>query len=166
LVAAGQFRADLLFRLRGLSVVLPPLRTREDVEKLAHRLLSSQACKTHGALELDADALAFIAGYSWPGNVRELKQVLDTAACLCESQILGAGDLRAALGESGDGSDTVNASGAEVLPMPRDERSALLLSLKRNRWNVSKTAHELKAARTTIYRRMSRLGIVQPHLLA
>ena len=80
MVAEKTFRQDLYYRLRGGSVLLPPLRDRgEDVLLLADRQLSRQGA---GRARLSRDARALLLGYGWPGNVRELQNVLSVAAAL------------------------------------------------------------------------------------
>jgi transcriptional regulator of acetoin/glycerol metabolism len=169
--ARGEFREDLMFRLHGLAVTLPALRTRSDIDELARRLLDAEQPAIGRKLTLSPCAKLLIRRLPWPGNIRQLKQVLTTAAWLGDASTIRATDIEAAL-ETGCSdaalpsaqADPDGGSGAEGW-RAGDERSVLLLSLKRNRWNVSLTAREFNTARTTIYRRMLRWGIVQPHLL-
>ena len=89
-VREGRFRADLHFRLNGVTVVIPPLRERvEEIPELA-RLFLDRACVRYGrgALALSTDAVADLVGQRWPGNVRELKNTMDRAAALCPSDIV------------------------------------------------------------------------------
>jgi transcriptional regulator with PAS, ATPase and Fis domain len=177
-VQEGAFREDLLFRLQGLSVTLPALRRRADIVSLSRRLLAAEIERIGRAVALADCAIEQVRRLPWPGNVRQLKQVLTTAAWLTDAPAITAADIVQALEgvgvtEAGFGADGfVGAAGAgessqrdETPQVAGDERSCLLASLKRNRWNVSRTAHEFHTARTTIYRRMARLGIVQPHLI-
>jgi transcriptional regulator of acetoin/glycerol metabolism len=178
----GLFREDLLFRLQGLAVTLPSLRQRTDIVALCTRVLESEYESLGRTVGLSAGAAELVRRLPWPGNVRQLKQVLCTAAWLTDGPTVTAADLELILhscapgGMSGDmpmQPASVMESIAEPGPESEScafgescagEREDLLLILKRNRWNVSRTATELKSARTTIYRRMARLGIVQPHL--
>jgi transcriptional regulator of acetoin/glycerol metabolism len=98
--------------------------------------------------------------------VRQLKQVLTTAAWLSDTITVQAADIDMALESDNPevSPQMTSSSGLRSDVSDDDDRSLLLHSLKRNRWNVSLTAREFNAARTTIYRRMARFGIVQPHL--
>jgi two-component system nitrogen regulation response regulator GlnG len=80
-IATGQFRADLFYRLQGVTIALPPLRDRpDDIAELAHHFLfvfnRELGLNVQG---FDPDALAYLRAYRWPGNVRELQAVLKTA---------------------------------------------------------------------------------------
>jgi DNA-binding NtrC family response regulator len=102
MVAAGQFREDLMHRLDLYRVVLPPLRERrEDLEPLAERLLS-MLCRRHRLplRRLGAAARERLQAYAWPGNVRELSHELERALVFEDGEVL---ELRAL---SGTGSAT------------------------------------------------------------
>lgn len=167
----GEFREDLMFRLHGLAVSLPPLRNRTDIITLAQRLLASEESSVGRRLSLSACAEVLVRQMSWPGNVRQLKQVLTTAAWLTDESTIYASDIETAL-DAGSTFDSTAECEHDPIAQLSDsspgegEKGQLLYSLRRNRWNVSLTAREFNTARTTIYRRMARLGIVQPHLLA
>jgi transcriptional regulator with PAS, ATPase and Fis domain len=175
--AEGAFREDLMFRLHGLAVTLPALRQRADIVALSKRLLEAEEDAVGRSLALAECAVDLVRRLPWPGNVRQLKQVLTTAAWLTDAAAITAADIAQALeGMSTDGdgvsgyegkrgSEQRSEQNSEPEQMAGDERSCLLESLKRNRWNVSRTASEFNTARTTIYRRMARFGIVQPHLV-
>ncbi len=80
-VAAGNFREDLVYRLKVISIQLPPLRERrEDIALLASALIDRIAKKIHKQpLQLTDSALAALQAYDWPGNVRELENLLTQA---------------------------------------------------------------------------------------
>jgi Nif-specific regulatory protein len=89
-VAAGRFRADLLFRLKVIEIRLPPLRARgSDVELLA-RTFVERLRKEHGGgvSKIHPAAMEAMAGYAWPGNVRELRNVLERAVILASGDEL------------------------------------------------------------------------------
>jgi DNA-binding NtrC family response regulator len=87
MVAAERFRGDLLFRLNGMEIVVPPLRERgEDVRELAERFLDAAAGERDPP-RLGADALAVLRAHRWPGNVRELKTVLTRLALASPDRI-------------------------------------------------------------------------------
>lgn len=94
-VKKGQFREDLFFRIMGLPIELPPLRSRDnDVIILAKHFIDeyAQANKTK-ALSLSEPAKTKLRKYGWPGNVRELKAVIDLACVMADSKEIRAEDL-------------------------------------------------------------------------
>lgn len=95
LVEAHQFREDLFYRLNVLSVVLPPLRDRqEDIPELAKHFVDRSAEEFgKGAVRLSADAMMKLMNYSWPGNVRELQAVIHRAAAMAMGDVLDVVDL-------------------------------------------------------------------------
>ena len=170
-VRQGLFREDLLFRLRGLTVTLPPLRARTDMRAVIYTLVRREAMLAGHPIAIGDDAMALLVSLPWPGNIRELKQVLCAAISMSEGECLSAADVRDSL--HGIGSDThpepsvppATSTTPHDVPHHADgEREELLRLLRRHRWNISRAAHETNSARTTIYRRMSKLQIVPPHL--
>lgn len=177
LVRLGQFREDLLFRLRGLSVTLPPLRLRSDARTLIVHLLGLEAARTGHAVSIDEEAIALLLSLPWPGNIRELKQVLSTAISMCDGAVISASDIQESLhgigacpspsatpAPAGDSRESPALANDHSTCPPSSERDELLQLLRRHHWNISRAAQEAKSARTTIYRKMSRLQIVPPHL--
>src|SRR5438876_4148560 len=94
-ITAGNFRADLFYRLRVVTIDIAPLRERrEDIPFLAETF-ARQACERHGLPErrLSRDALRKLMEYDWPGNVRELKNAIERAAIMSEGEELSVNDL-------------------------------------------------------------------------
>ncbi len=99
MVATGEFRSDLFYRLDVFPIELPPLRERSsDLPALARHLLERLAAR-HGAapVQLDDAAGELLAQQSWPGNVRQLANLLERAVILSERSRLSAADLQALL---------------------------------------------------------------------
>jgi len=94
-VEAGRFREDLYYRLNVISVTAPPLRARrEDIPLLVDHFLGVYCTKNGRArLTVPSEVLHKLMDYSWPGNVRELENVIERAAVLCRSELLGMSDL-------------------------------------------------------------------------
>ena len=99
LIAAGEFREDLFYRLNVVTLDLPPLRDRpEDLPELAYGFLYEAARRNGRAVaRIDEDALAALLRHRWPGNVRELRNVMERAAVLAETDTVTPADLPAAL---------------------------------------------------------------------
>ena len=125
MVQLGLFRSDLLFRLRGLSITLPPLRERrEDIPQLADYLLD-QLCLRYGECgkELSGDFMETLLAYSWPGNVRELLHAVERAfsGARNEPAIYAQHlpvEIRVAVARDGVGGTAVTPSDAPPKPPP------------------------------------------------
>jgi DNA-binding NtrC family response regulator len=107
MVQAGEFRADLFFRLDVFPIELPALRDRaSDLPALATHLLAVLAARhRRSPPPLRQDAVALLAGQRWPGNVRELANLLERALILSEDGPLGAAQLRPLLARPGAGTE-------------------------------------------------------------
>jgi DNA-binding NtrC family response regulator len=109
-VQAGTFRADLYFRINGVSLKVAPLRKRPaEIEPLSRYFLN-RFCRKHGLREpeLSGPALDHLRAYAWPGNIRELKNTLERAALLCG----GAPILPAHLPQESELSGSIRRDGA------------------------------------------------------
>jgi len=152
-VARGTFRCDLLYRLSGAILNVPPLDARrEDILALARHLLGRD--DAYGVPEVADDALRRLQQHDWPGNVRELKHVLERAALLAEGAVLRRADIEGAI-----------AGGIQGLPEPVVDdvaRHGLLALLEWCDWDTTRAAARLSVNRSTVYRRMQRLGIEAP----
>jgi DNA-binding NtrC family response regulator len=102
-VAAGHFREDLYFRLKGSEIFLPPLKDRrEDVMPLALHFAGITARKTGRKVAFSTAVIAALKAYDWPGNVRELESAIDSAVQRCNGIVLLSDlprDLRAIVGD-------------------------------------------------------------------
>jgi two-component system, NtrC family, response regulator AlgB len=94
-VSQGRFREDLFYRLDVFPIDLPSLRERtEDIEILATRMLEFFGAQNHKFLRgFSAEALEALKSYAWPGNLRELRNVIERAAILCPSDLVGSEQL-------------------------------------------------------------------------
>lgn len=151
LVAEGGFRADLLFRLNGLSVTLPALRERTDFDRFLDSLLAEAA--DGRPVRLSDAVRQQLRAYPWPGNVRQLKNALRVMVALLDdsdSVIEPAHlpeDLVAAMADS-----TPVVGAAEDLRSC--EQRLVRACLQRHGGNVSAAARELGITRTTLYRKL------------
>jgi transcriptional regulator with PAS, ATPase and Fis domain len=94
-VADGRFREDLLYRLRVIEIIVPPLRERpEDISPLTTYFVERLSKKLDlPELRIDKECLDFFQAYFWPGNVRELRNAIERAAIFCDGEIIGVRDL-------------------------------------------------------------------------
>jgi Nif-specific regulatory protein len=148
MVAAGQFREDLYYRLNVVSVETPPLRERkEDILPLAMHFIRRYGSELKKRLDgLDNDAQKLLVRYNWPGNIRELENAIERAALLAESAQITSSDLR--LGDfSTPGSGSKDSQSVVKIPptgiaLEDIERQAITEALKMANW-VQKDAAEL-----------------------
>ncbi|MBD0325668.1 MAG: sigma-54-dependent Fis family transcriptional regulator [Pyrinomonadaceae bacterium] len=168
-VASGQFRADLLYRINGFQISLMPLRERpEDIEPLAEHLLKQLGGPNPP--QLTPEALQALREYSWPGNVRQLRNCLERAVLLANEGQITLNELPpevarrtgqpapvtfAAQGSTG-GADA--SAGALSQPAPASlrevERQQILAALEQTNWHRGKTAELLGISPSTLYRRL------------
>ena len=156
LVSEGRFRADLYYRLRGVTLRLPPLRARTDRAELAAFLLSraAEAAARPKPLGLSRAALAWIEQHDWPGNVRELRSALAYAVVLAgEAPRIELWHLPIEASESAEAPGELRSSA---------ERSALLQALAQSKGNLSTASRSLGVARSTLYRMLARHGMKRP----
>ena len=168
-VAAGRFRADLLYRIRVARLVLPPLRARrEDIPLLVATFLRQIQAKTgRPQPEVTADGMRMMLDYPWPGNVRELKGALEFAVIRCRGGNIGAEDLPPELTRGMAVQDTAallrSTIAAPIVKLePEDERAQILAALEQAGGNRSRAAKLIGVSRATFYRHLSRLGISPP----
>jgi DNA-binding NtrC family response regulator len=108
-VSAGEFREDLLYRLRVIHVHVPPLRDRrEDVPVLIDHLLK----RSGKSLSISDEAMQVLQRYRWPGNVRELQNVIEQAIWFAERDMIDVGHLP----------QSVRSAGESLLPMRERRR--------------------------------------------
>ena len=161
LVSEGRFRQDLYYRVNVINIELPSLRERiSDIPMLARHFLK-RVCQDSGKKVCDFhdDALAAMQRYRWPGNVRELQNVVERAVLLGKTDMVRMEDLPATLHFTGAAS--LSATGTRTLKqaLSDPERQIILDMLERHNWNRNQTAEALGVNRTTLYKKMKRLGL-------
>src|SRR5580704_14049370 len=161
MIANGQFRSDLYYRLNVFPIVIPPLRERpEDIPLLVQHFVEAAAQKMDKTIEtIPTRTMDALVEYRWPGNIRELENVIERAVILSTGSVLHVPyrDLQSRVtpGHDGDKPQTL----ADV------EREHIRATLKETRWVLSGprgAASRLGMNRSTLYFRMKKLGIVRP----
>jgi DNA-binding NtrC family response regulator len=174
-IRGGKFREDLYYRLRVVSVDLPPLREhKQDLPLLVDAFLAMHAARLGRSARLSREAIAAIDRYDWPGNVRELKNALERSLVLCRGEEIGVEDLpkEIATGEAlasiRSGNDSNN--GMNDKDFREAKRKFEIAYLKRqlasHRWNVSRTAATIGLHRQSLQEKLRELGIRRPGLEA
>ncbi len=164
LVARGEFRQDLYYRVNVITITQPPLRERfGDIPLLVDRYLQEFNEQTGKQVQaFDDAALRVLQRYSWPGNVRELVNAVERAVVLSKGGTVSVDDLPEAIrrGETAASPITTRMrSGSLKVAMAEPERQLILDALETNGWNRQNTAKMLGINRTTLYKKMKKYRI-------
>ncbi len=173
LIEGGVFSADLAQKLGATKVNLPPLKERSgDISALTRHFLArigEQPGLSH--LSVSESALGLLAAYDWPGNVRQLQSVLFRAAVYCESDTLTADSfpqLSEMIGELESTGLSAQQEGMGVMlytedgnlrPLEEIEADVIRLAIGHYRGRMTEVARRLGIGRSTLYRKLSDLGI-------
>ncbi len=168
LVAEGRFRQDLFYRVNVINIELPSLRERmPDIPLLAQHFLE-EICEEAGkkVRGFSTEALAALQRYGWPGNVRELQNAIERAVLLGKDDTIGLEDLPRSVAAAGP--LVVEPIGQRTLKeaLEGPERQIILEVLESNHWNRFATAEVLGINRTTLYKKMKRLGLDESRYMA
>ena len=166
-VKEGSFREDLYYRLKVVEIKLPPLRDRKGgIPILVHHFLSLFREQLNRNIHRISDqAMDILAKYSWPGNVRELRHVIERACVLCEGPTISVEHFPEEIRNpqivpvSQQLVEEVQSGTVATLAPYISEEEEIIDVLKRARGNKSKAARMLKIDRSTLYRKMQRIGI-------
>lgn len=156
-VRRGAFRADLLERLNGLTLDVPPLR-----ERVAEIAPLSRVFAAASGVHLSKETLALLEAYFWPGNVRELSNTIRRAALLCDSTILPEHLPLEKMQAADSPGRAVTARAPEEREDGEAERRRILETLQQCAGNQSKTARLLGISRSTLAARLERWGVRRP----
>ena len=159
MVRQEKFREDLLYRLDVVHLYIPPLRERlEDIPELAEHIRMSLNQELGTYVEgMTAEAEELLMSYEWPGNVRELRNILERAVNDKLSGVLTGDDIQKCLARR----RRAFAARVQTLAETKKnaEREQIMKSLADNRYNKTKTAHELGISRTLLYQKMRQYGL-------
>lgn len=157
-VASGQFRSDLYYRLNGLSVMLPPLRQRTDLQALINVILQVEHAV---AANISAEVMAIFAGHCWPGNIRQLHNVLRTALALADGAPISTQHLTHDFMDEMAGQDLADAAIGSLKSLVLEDMAshAIHLAMQRQNGNISAVARDLGISRNTLYRKLKTLGL-------
>lgn len=157
-IKAGRFREDLYYRLRVVTLNVPPLRKRKtDIPMLAKNFIET-FCKNHKLppVKLPEKTVEWICNYPWPGNVRELRNALEGGVVLCKDGVLHPEDLRL----SGlPGIEDADPTESNPFSIEESERNTILRALQES-GGVQKSAAELLGiSRRAIHYKIKKFGI-------
>jgi two-component system response regulator PilR (NtrC family) len=156
MVAAGEFREDLFYRINVIELPVPALRDRDDdVLELAEHILR----KLSPSIILDDSARQALLSYSFPGNVRELENMLERAVTLCTSGTIFAGDLNLRAAAPVEDSP-LNFTSTDLGNQVEDvQRQAIVEALEKTRYNKTAAAKLLGLSFRQLRYRIKKLGI-------
>jgi two-component system, NtrC family, response regulator AtoC len=174
-IAERAFREDLYYRLKVLTLHLPPLRDRaNDAVDLAEHFVGVHGRRyNRGIKTLTDSASAAIAAYRWPGNVRELANVIERAVLLQNAAVIDVGDL--ALQPAADGAVPTAAASKDCvfevdlskgIVLEDLERSIIERALIKTGWNRTRAAQLLGLSRETLRYRIEKHNLKAPQLEA
>jgi len=167
-IEAGNFRADLFYRLNVVPINVPPLRDRlEDIPLLVDEFLTEMARKGLGEKSFDEAGLKALMDHNWPGNVRELRNLVERAVIMAPGNIITEEDLALLLpvGQGALAAPTSEAWNAPFLVNDFKEarkifeREFLKVKLKENDGNISQTAEEIGLERSHLHKKVKTLGV-------
>ena len=158
LARSGRFREDLYFRLAVIPIVVPPLRERpEDIPLLLEHFVARLAGKMGGRpRRFSAPALERIRRHSFPGNVRELSNLVERWVLTSSADVIGPGDVEAALPPSAGSAARPGRLSDSVQDFERKEIEAALAEAG---GNVTQAAARLGLERSHLYKKMKKLGL-------
>jgi DNA-binding NtrC family response regulator len=155
MVANGEFREDLYYRLNVVVIQLPPLRQRrEDISLLAEHFLA-ELCQANqlAPLTLHPDLLTFLEGFSWPGNVRQLRNCLESMVVMARDSVLTLDDLPRNLAQP-DSPPVRPVSSGSDRTLEDLQRAAIIRTLRQFDGNRTRTAEALGISVRTLQRRL------------
>jgi two-component system response regulator AtoC len=163
-VRAGRFRQDLLFRIGGFTIAVPPLRDRpaEILPLAEHFVRTAAGEQARVPPVLSDDAREALAGYAWPGNVRELRNALERALVLATDTITAA-DLPERLHDASHRVRPSTPAGADVRgQLAEVERAAIVAALEAESGNQTRAARRLGLSRRALIYKMEKYGLKPP----
>jgi two-component system nitrogen regulation response regulator NtrX len=166
-----KFREDLFYRLRVVTIELPPLRAhKEDIAALSEAFLQLHSVRLGRSARLSKEALAAMERYDWPGNIRELKNAMERSLVLSRKDVLDISDLpeevasgKPLFEKAGETASDPGMQEADFRDAKRKfEIAYLQKQLLAHRWNISRTAATIGLHRQSLQERLRELGIRRP----
>ncbi|MDE6522314.1 MAG: sigma-54 dependent transcriptional regulator [Muribaculaceae bacterium] len=153
MVAEGDFRQDLFYRINTVTIELPPLRNRpEDIPALVEMFVKKYAgIYSKPEAKVTEDAMKRICSQSWPGNIRQLEHTVEKALILSDRVTLGIQDF--------DLHESPNPATDQSTTLESMERNAITSAIKIHGGNMSEVARHLGITRQTLYNKLRKYGL-------
>ena len=165
LVAEGEFREDLLYRLDVINIHLPPLAERStDIPVLADTFINEFSRSNNRDIKgITADAVNLLSAYAWPGNVRELRNTIEKMVVLARGERLTARDIPSNIREAVRGKGSAGNALASLTEgsLADVERQKILAVLEKQGGNRTRAALELGISRRTLHRKLLEYNLEQ-----
>ncbi len=163
LITRDKFRNDLYYRLNIISIEVPPLRERKvDIPLLIEEFIKKHAKHMSKKIDgLSQGALSALMDYHWPGNIRELENVIERAIILSKGPLVEPRDLPDFLNFKAGGNGGKGNNGLKLKDALRSpEKDLIMKALNQTNWNRNETANILGINRTTLYKKMTKFGLL------
>jgi DNA-binding NtrC family response regulator len=157
-IKAGQFREDLFFRLRVVTLTIPPLRERRADIPLLTEYFIRQFCQEHdaGPVAVPKETMDWLCDYAWPGNVRELKNAIEGGIVMCRDNVLRPEDFHLmGMIEASDDSMTDDS----CLSLEESEKNTIIRALEQTGGVQKEAAEVLGISRRAIHYKIKKYGI-------
>ncbi|MDE6547420.1 MAG: sigma-54 dependent transcriptional regulator, partial [Muribaculaceae bacterium] len=153
MVAEGDFRQDLFYRINTVTIELPPLRNRpEDIPALVDMFVKKYAgIYSKPEVKVNEDAMKRLCSQSWPGNIRQLEHTVEKALILSDGTTLGLHDF--------DIHESQIVPAGQSTTLESMERNAITNAIKLHNGNMSEVARHLGITRQTLYNKLRKYGI-------
>ncbi len=159
LLAKGQFRKDLYYRLKGAWLSMLPLRERrEDIPLLINVFLREFRGELTGH-DIEEDALEILMGYDYPGNVRELRSIIQSSGNLAQQRPIAARHLPEYMRKLRPKAAAPAAAGGPIVPLADVERAHILKAYEETTRNKLRTARLLGIGLNTLRRKLASYGV-------
>ena len=157
-IKSGRFREDLYYRLRVVTLTIPPLRERKADIPLLVDHFTRQYCSQHDVqlVDIPKESMDWLCNYTWPGNVRELKNAIEGGIVLCRDHVLRPEDFHV-----GDIMETFGDLTADenCLSLEESEKNTILRALERTGGVQKEAAEVLGISRRAIHYKIKKYGI-------
>lgn len=153
MVAEGDFRQDLFYRINTVTICLPPLRERkQDIPLLVEMFVRKYAgIYSKPVPKVSEDAIRKLCSLSWPGNIRQLEHTVEKALILSDSDTLHSRDF--------DLHESQASTEEQPITLEDMERNAISMAIKQHAGNMSEVARQLGITRQTLYNKLRKYGI-------
>lgn len=162
LIEQKKFRQDLYFRIKGVSITLPPLRSRaEDIPALTEYFLKEASLETGSAVTgITESALMILMNFDWPGNIRQLLNCIRTMVVMCDADMLGVHDIPPEIVQRRQlVAGTQAPARLAGVPLNELEKQAIIDTLAKTRGNREKAAKILGIGERTLYRKIKEYNL-------
>ncbi|MDD4121857.1 MAG: sigma 54-interacting transcriptional regulator, partial [Eubacteriales bacterium] len=161
-IKEGNFREDIFYRLSTIIIQVPPLRDRKEdlpdlIQFFAEKVKSSMGIER---IEIDNDVMDFLLNYRYPGNIRELKNIIERMVVLSDDGHITSGSIPNLMYDDPDAMAELSEANYTLKDVRREFESKYIENvLKRNQYNVTKSAKDLDISTRHLFNKISEYGI-------